>query len=83
MGLLYLYQSMLHFHYSATIMPSQNIRRQATCTYQRKLMASSHNQPCRGKALRVTYYGCVSVDLVIQNEKRLRRIVLLSVDIRL
>jgi hypothetical protein len=52
------------------------------CTYQRKLEASSHMHRCRGKAIRFTNYGCVSVDLIIQNEKRLRRI-LLSVVISL
>jgi hypothetical protein len=64
-------------------MPSQNIRRQAICRYQRNLEARSHNHRCRGKAIRFTYSECVSIDLVIQHEKRVRSITLSSVAIRL
>ena len=53
------------------------------CTYQRNLKALSRSYHCRGKAISVTYYWCVSVDLVIRHEGRLRRIMLLSVVIRL
>ena len=49
------------------------------CTYERKLETRSHNHRCRGKAISVTYYGCVTVDSVIQHDKNLRRILLLSV----
>ena len=79
MGLLYLYQRVLHFYYSATIMPSQSIRRQVLCTYKSKLEVRSHNHRCHGKAIGVTYYWCVAVELVIQHEERLRLIILLSV----
>jgi len=53
------------------------------CTHQSKLEARSHNHRCRGKAIGVTYYWCVFVDLVIQREERLHRIILLSVVIPL
>ena len=53
------------------------------CTYQCKLEARSHNHRCRGKAIGVTYCWCVSVDLLIQREELMRRIILLSVVIRL
>ena len=32
-----------------------------------------------GKAIRITHSGCVSLDLVIQNAERMRRIILLPV----
>jgi hypothetical protein len=39
----------------------------------------SRNHCCRGKARSITYYECVSVALVIQHAKRMRRIALSSV----
>jgi hypothetical protein len=59
-------------------MPSQDIR-QAICSYQRNLEERSHNHRCCGRAIRITYSECIFVDLVIQHEKRLRRIALSSV----
>jgi hypothetical protein len=38
--------------------------------------ARSHNHCCRGKAISITYYECMSVALVIQHVKRMRRIIL-------
>jgi hypothetical protein len=39
----------------------------------------SLNHCCRGKAISITYCECVSVALVIQHAKRMRRIILSSV----
>jgi hypothetical protein len=39
----------------------------------------SRNHCCRGKAISITYSECVSVALVIQHAKRMRRIILSSV----
>jgi predicted transcriptional regulator len=39
----------------------------------------SHNHCCCGKAISITYSECVSVALVIQHAKRMRRIILSSV----
>ena len=47
------------------------------CTYKRNTEARSRNH-C-GKAISIKYYECVSVALVIQHAKRMRRIVLSSV----
>jgi hypothetical protein len=41
--------------------------------------ARSHNHCCRGKAISITYSECVSVALVTQHAKRMRRIILSSV----
>jgi hypothetical protein len=41
--------------------------------------ARSRNHCCRGKAVSITYSQCVSVALVIQHAKRMRRIILSSV----
>jgi hypothetical protein len=49
------------------------------CTYKRNIEARSRNHCCRGKAVSVTYSECVSVALVIQHAKRMRRIILSSV----
>jgi len=38
--------------------------------------ARSLNNCCREKAMTITYSGCVSVALVIQHAKRMRRIIL-------
>jgi hypothetical protein len=39
----------------------------------------SHNHSCHGKIISVTYSECVSVALVIQHAKRMRRMVLSNV----
>jgi hypothetical protein len=41
--------------------------------------ARSRNHCCRRKAISITYCECVSVALVIQHAKRMRRIILASV----
>jgi hypothetical protein len=46
------------------------------CTYKHKIEALSYNHCCRGKAISITYSECVSVALVIQHAKRMRRIIL-------
>ena len=49
------------------------------CTYKRNIEAHSRDHGCRGKAIRITYFECVFVALVIQHSKRMRRIILSSV----
>jgi hypothetical protein len=49
------------------------------CTYKRNIEVRSRNDCCRGKAISITYSECVSVALVIQHAKRMRRIILPSV----
>jgi hypothetical protein len=49
------------------------------CTYQRNNEARSRNHCCRGKAVSITYSECVSVALVNQHAKRMRRVILSSV----
>jgi hypothetical protein len=49
------------------------------CTHKRHIEARSRNNLCRGNAIIVTRYECVSVALVTQHAKRMRRIVLPSV----
>jgi hypothetical protein len=46
---------------------------------KRNIEARSRNHCCRGKAISITYSECVSVALVIQHAKRMRRIILSSV----
>jgi hypothetical protein len=48
------------------------------CTNKRKV-ERSRNHSCRGKAIGVTYSEGLSVPLVIQHAKRMRRIILSSV----
>jgi hypothetical protein len=48
-------------------------------TYKRNIHARSPNHCCLGKAISITYCECVSVALVIQHTKRMRRIILWSV----
>jgi hypothetical protein len=43
---------------------------------QRNIKARSRNHCCRGKAISITYSECVSVALVIQHARRMRRIIL-------
>jgi hypothetical protein len=58
---------------------NKTITRQAMSAY-RNTEASSRNHCCRGKATNITYSECVSVALVIQKAKRMRRIIFSSVD---
>ena len=41
--------------------------------------ARSPNRFCRGKAIRISYYECMYVDLITQHATRMRHITLLSV----
>jgi hypothetical protein len=41
--------------------------------------ARSRNHCCRGKEISITYSECVSVPIVTQHAKRMRRIILSSV----
>jgi hypothetical protein len=43
---------------------------------KRNIRAHSCNYCCHGKEIKITYCGCVSVALVIQHTKRMRRVVL-------
>jgi hypothetical protein len=45
---------------------------------QRIIEARSRNHCCREKTISITYYECMSVALVIQHAKRMRRIILSS-----
>ena len=45
---------------------------------KRNIEARSRNHCCHGKAISVTYSECLSIDLVIQHAKRMRRIMLSS-----
>jgi len=45
------------------------------CMYNRDIKARSRNQCCRGKAISITYYKCVSIASVIQLTKCMRHIV--------
>jgi hypothetical protein len=47
--------------------------------HKRNIEVCSHNHCCHGKAVTITYSECVSVALVIQHAKRMRRIILSSV----
>ena len=44
-------------------------------TYKSNTEARSRNYCCRGKAISITHSECVSVALVIQDAKRMRRII--------
>jgi hypothetical protein len=56
-----------------------NSTRQAMYTVKRNIEARSHNHCCHGKAVVVTYSEFVSVALVIQHAKRMRRVIMSSV----
>ena len=45
------------------------------CAYRRNIDVLSCHHYCRTKARNVTYSECVSVALIIQHEKRMRRII--------
>ena len=55
------------------------IYQERQCTYKRNIEARSRNRCCHGKVISVTYFECVSAALVIQQVKRVRRIILSSV----
>jgi len=46
------------------------------CTYKRNIEERSCNHCCSGKAISITYCGCVCVALVIQHGIRMRHIVI-------
>ena len=54
------------------------VQRQAMCVY-RNIQPRSLNHCCSGKATSITYSECVSVALVVEYEKRMRRVILPSV----
>ena len=58
--------------------PDKNSYRKTQCTYKRDSDARSRSSCCRGKEMSITHSDCVFVALVIQNAKRLRRIILSS-----
>jgi hypothetical protein len=64
--------------YLCVLYDTQN-QQDRKCTYKRNIAARSRNQCCHGKAIRITYSECVSVALVTQHAKRMRRIILSSV----
>jgi len=49
------------------------------CTYKRNIGTRSCNRCCSGKAVSITCSECVFVALVIQQPKRMRRIIFSSV----
>jgi hypothetical protein len=49
------------------------------CACNVNIEARSRNHCCRGKAISITYSQCVTVALVIQHARRMRRIILSSV----
>ena len=54
-------------------------KQERDCAYKRSNEGRSRDHSCRGKAINtVTYSECVSVALVVQQEKRMRRIILSS-----
>jgi hypothetical protein len=58
--------------------PEENIQdRQCTCKCN--MEARSRNHCGHGKAINITHSECISVTLVMQHAKRMRRVVLLSV----
>jgi len=65
--------------YPCTILIITNSKQSRQRTHNRNIGARSRNHYCRGKALSITYSERISVSLVIQNTKRMRLIVLLSV----
>jgi hypothetical protein len=56
-----------------------NYNKEGQRTYNHNINARSRNHCCRVKAISITYSQCVSVALVIQHAKRMRRIILSSV----
>ena len=56
-----------------------NLTRQGNLFKKRNTYARSPNHSCIGKAIIITYSECVSVALVTQHAKSMRRIILASV----
>jgi hypothetical protein len=59
------------WHGSSTLKPKQDEH----CTYKRNIVGRSRNHCCRGKPITVTYCDCVSVALITQHAKYMRRII--------
>ena len=63
-------------------MPRSTVERNrqpnAQCTHTRNIEARSRRHFCRGNATSIVYSECVSVALVMQDAKRMRRIILSS-----
>jgi predicted transcriptional regulator len=55
------------------------LKQDRQCAYKRSVETRSRDHCCRGKAISITYSECLSVALVIQHAKRMRRITLSSV----
>jgi hypothetical protein len=66
--------AMMTYHTPVTTSSKSDLK-----TYKRNIEARSRNYCCRGKALSITYSGCVSVPLVIQDAMRMHRIIFTSV----
>ena len=60
----------VYFHYTCIF------KQERKCTYKRNTEAYFRNLCCRGKAISITHSECVSVALVIQHAKSMRRIIL-------
>ena len=60
-------------------MGSSSTQNKADNVYESNNEAFSRNHSCRGKVVSITYSECVSVALVIQCAKPMRRIILSSV----
>jgi hypothetical protein len=74
-------QKIIQFHdlgYNLLNHVFSNTKRHAMYVY-RNIEARSSNHCCRGKAISITYSESVSVALVIQHAKRMRRVILSSV----
>jgi hypothetical protein len=69
-----------HFVWStAAILAIKITEQDSPCTYKPNADARSRNHCNRGKVMIITYSECVSVALVIDHAKRIRRIILSSV----
>jgi hypothetical protein len=72
-----------NYRHFSTRYCQQWIKQDRQCTYNRNFEAPSHNHFCRGKTISIIYYEfvcvCVSVALVTQHAKYIRRIILSSV----
>jgi hypothetical protein len=60
----------------------QTTQQERHSTNKRNTDAHSRNQCCQGTAYSITYSECVSIALVIQHAKSMRRIILSSVACR-
>ena len=71
--------SQVSFLYKQTQYTHRHQQQDRQCTYKRNIGARSRNNFCRRKAISIIHSECVSVALVIQHAKRMRRIILSSV----